>query len=49
VFQQFTAIERFHQEGDRAIPENLLANLMVVMGSDDDDRQLTSFQSNPPL
>jgi len=49
MFQQFTAIKRFHQEGNRAISQCLLANLMIIMGSDDDDRQLTSFPSNPAL
>ena len=49
VFQQVAAIERFHQEGDRAISESLLANVIVIMGRDEDDRQLAPFPSNPPL
>jgi hypothetical protein len=48
VFQQVAAIERFHQEGDRAISQCLLANVIVIMGRDEDDRQLTPFASNPP-
>jgi hypothetical protein len=49
VFQQFAAIERFHHEGDRAISQCLLANAIVIMGCDDDDRQLMAFPSNLPL
>ena len=49
VFQQVAAIERFHQEGDCAISQCLLANVIVIMGRDEDDRQLMPFPSNPPL
>ena len=49
VFQQVATIERFHQEGDRAIPQCLLANVIVIMGGDEDDRQLTPLASSPPL
>ena len=42
-------IERFHQERNRAISQCLLANVIVIMGRDEDDRQLTPFPSNPPL
>src|SRR5262245_14582120 len=49
VFQQLAGIERFHQESNGAISQSLLPNHVVVMGRDDDDRQLTSFSSNPPL
>ena len=49
VFQQVAAIERLHQERDRAISQCLLANVIVVMGRDEDDRQLMPFPSNPPL
>ena len=40
VVQQVTAIERFHQKRDRAISQRLLANVIVIMGRDEDDRQL---------
>jgi hypothetical protein len=49
MFQQVATIERFHQEGDGTIPQCLLANVIVIMGRDEDDRQLTPFASNPPL
>ena len=49
MFQQVAAIERFHQEGDCTISQCLLANVIVIMGRDQDDRQLTPFPSNPPL
>jgi hypothetical protein len=49
VFQQFAAIEWFHQEGNGAVPEGLSAYLLVVMGGDDDDRQFGLVLSNPPL
>jgi hypothetical protein len=49
VFQQVAAVERLHEEGDRAISQGLLSNVIVIMGSDEDDRQLTPFTSNPTL
>jgi hypothetical protein len=49
VFQQVAAIERLYQESNRAVPQCLLANVIVVMGRDEDDRQLTPLPSNPPL
>ena len=49
MFQQVATIERFHQEGHSAISECLFANLIVIMGRDEDDRQLTPFASNQPL
>src|SRR5262245_47180252 len=49
VLQQFAAVERFHQEGHRTIPQRLATHVVVVMSSDEDHRQLTPFASNPPL
>ena len=49
MFQQVATIEWFHQKGDRAISQCLSANVIVIMGSDENDRQLTPFPSNPPL
>ena len=49
VCQQVVAIERFHQEGDRAVPQGLAADVIVIMGGDEDHRQLTPLPSNPPL
>jgi hypothetical protein len=49
VFQQVAAIERLHQEGNCAVSQCLVAHLIVIMGRDQDDGQLTPFASNPPL
>jgi hypothetical protein len=49
VVQQVAAIERFHQEGSGAVSQCLLANVIVIMGCDQDDRQLMPLPSNPPL
>ncbi|HEY6613412.1 MAG TPA: hypothetical protein VIZ32_02805, partial [Vicinamibacterales bacterium] len=49
TLQQVATIERFHQKGHRAISQCLSANVIVIMGSDEDDRQMTPLQSNPPL
>jgi hypothetical protein len=49
VFQEIATIERLYQESNRAIPQCLLANVVVVMGRNENDRQLTPFPSNPPL
>ena len=43
MFQQVAAIERLHQEGDCAISQCLLENLIVIIGGDQDDRQLTDY------
>jgi hypothetical protein len=49
VFQQVAAIERLYQEGNSAVLQCLSAKVIVIMGCDEDDRQLTPFPSNPPL
>jgi hypothetical protein len=49
VFQQVAAIERLHEKRERAISQRLLANIIVVMGSDKNERQLTPFTSNLSL
>jgi hypothetical protein len=49
VFQQVAAIERLYQEGNSPVLQCLLAKVIVIMGCDQDDRQLTPFPSNPPL
>jgi hypothetical protein len=49
VFQQVAAVERFHKDGDCAISQCLSADVIVIMGSDENDRELTPFPPNPPL
>jgi hypothetical protein len=49
VFQQVAAIKRLYEEGDGAISQRLSADVIVIVGCDQNDRQLTPFPSNPPL
>ncbi len=49
MLQQVAAIKWFDQEGDGAISQCPSPNVIVIMGRNEDDRQLTPFPSNSPL
>ncbi len=49
MFQEIAAVERLNQEGDRAISQGLPADVIVIMGSNQNDWKLAPCPSNPPL